>query len=329
MSTLYRAYILMTQSKHIILMFASSMVGSATSHSNVSAEIVFTATNVASVLICILAVFAVYRLALHRKIVYRLALYQVLASLVFAFVEVFQIAFIDYDAENRTFGENAYDRACNAIGFLILYSQWVKLLFTAWVTFHLFCFAVFHKNLRSLEVLYVVTSLLVPLLVAIVPLLTDAYGINTSISVCYIFKNHTSGIDVAAIEKFSLWYGPSMAILLAASFAMVVIVSSLVYHRLRSRPKYGPVSEHDRFWKAFKQLLPLAAFPILFLVFIIPVLASSIDVANNPVNPNIGLALTARVCISLWSAASGLTLLIHISVVRYSVSRRKTYTAIH
>lgn len=300
------------------------------SRSAASNEIVFAATNIASVLICLLAVYVVYRLALYRKIVYRLALYQVLGSLALAFVEVFQIVFINYDAKNRTSGENAYDRACHAIGFLILYSQWVKLLFTCWVTFHLFCFAVLHKNLLKLEALYVVTSLLVPLLVAMVPLLTDAYGINMSIPICYIFKNYSSSghIDVAAVEKFSLWYGPSMAILLVSSLVMVVIMVSLAYHILRSRPKYGPVSEDDRFWKAFKQLLPLAAFPILFLVFITPVLASSIDIASNPKNPNTALALTARVCISLWSATSGLTLLVHMSVVRFSVSRRQNYNAI-
>ena len=53
-----------------------------------------------------------------------------------------------------------YDRACIALGWFSMYSQWMKLLFTVWVTFHLFCFGVLHKNLKKFEVLYVVTSLI-------------------------------------------------------------------------------------------------------------------------------------------------------------------------
>ena len=68
---------------------------------------------------------------------------------------------------------------CVAVGWMILYAEWMKLLFTIWVTFHLFCFGVLHKNLKKLEVLYVVTSLLVPALIAIVPLVTHAYGLNS------------------------------------------------------------------------------------------------------------------------------------------------------
>eukprot|EP00731_Ephydatia_muelleri_P035965 Em0185g5a len=72
--------------------------------------------------------------------------------------------FINYDESS-----DIYRRICTAIGFLEVYTEWKKLLFTTWVTFHLFCFAVFHKNMKKLEALYVVTSLLVPALIAALP----------------------------------------------------------------------------------------------------------------------------------------------------------------
>ena len=127
-------------------------------------EIIVTASNSASVLVCLLAAFLVFYLNLHKTAVYRLALYQVLASLMFATVEVTQIVFI-----NNKKSVDVYDQVCVAIGWMTIYARWVKIVFTAWLTFHLFCFAVLHKNMKKFEVLYVVTSVLVPVPIASVP----------------------------------------------------------------------------------------------------------------------------------------------------------------
>ena len=45
-----------------------------------------------------------------------------------------------------------------------------------WVTFHLFCFAVLHKNSEEVGSVVRCDLVLVPALIAIVPLLTYAYG---------------------------------------------------------------------------------------------------------------------------------------------------------
>ena len=74
-----------------------------------------------------------------------------------------------------------------------------------WVTFHLFCFAVFQKNLKKLEVLYVVTSLLVPAVIAAVPLITNSYGHSPDGAVCYMYAEN----EAAFIERFALWDGPA------------------------------------------------------------------------------------------------------------------------
>ncbi|KAL5484471.1 hypothetical protein EMCRGX_G020980 [Ephydatia muelleri] len=203
---------------------------------------------------------------MHKVVVYRLALYQVLASLAFATVEVSQIVFVNYNNAPAV-----YDRACAAVGWMTIYTRWVKLVLTSWVTFHLFYFAVLHKNLRKFEVLYVVTSLLVPVPIASVPLITNTYGVNR-LGICFYFAvNDTNG--VGTIEKFSLWYVPAMVILFALSTAMVVMVIVLA-RQVCWRSSYEPITEGDKFWTALKQLLPLTAFPILFFVFIIPVFAT-------------------------------------------------------
>ena len=249
---------------------------------------------------------------LYKRLVYRLALYQVLSALVMATVAAMQVVFINYDKSPIIYG-----RICTAIGFLGVYTEWMKLLFTMWVTFHLFCFAVLHKNLQKLEVLYVVTSLLIPALIAIVPLVTHTYGLSSNGDTCYIYANRS----VAFVERLALWDGPAMFMLIFASISMVVMVTQFA-RQVRQRSQYEPIFDGNQFWKALKQLLPLAAFPIVFFVFEIPVFIFHIYTIQFS-TPSEGISIFAYICVSLWSTASGATVIIHISVARICGRKRK------
>ena len=271
-----------------------------------SFDILFTTINSVSVLVCLLAAILVIILKLYQKLVYRLALYQVLSSLIFAIVEVFEIIFINYSQRPYVYG-----RVCTAIGWFSVYTRWIKLLFTMWVAVHLFCFGVFHKNLKKFEVLHVVTSLLVPAVIASVPLITHSYGLYPSDINCFIFEYGQN--DIAFIERLALWEqwdAPAMLILLTASIAMVVMVIYLA-HIMCRRSTYEPITDDDKFWKALKQLLPLASFPILFFVFEIP---NFIYHVYLPGNAPTACMVAALIFMSQWSMASGITLLVHISV---------------
>ncbi|KAL5509172.1 hypothetical protein EMCRGX_G004487 [Ephydatia muelleri] len=275
---------------------------------------VLAVANGVSVLVCLLAAILLCCLKLYKKIVYRLALYQVLSALAMASVVVMQVVFINYDIDKSPI---IYGRICTAIGFLAVYAQWTKLLFTMWVTFHLVCFAVLHKNLKKLEVLYVVTSLLVPALIAIVPLVTHAYGLSPGGNGCYIYAN----TSVAFIERLALWDGPTMLMLIAASTAMVVMVTKLT-SQVRRRSKYESITDGDQFMKALKQLLPLAAFPMLFFIFEIPVFILHVYTFQYS-TPKQGIVISAEICLSLWSMASGATVIFHISVSRICGRKHK------
>ncbi|KAL5510487.1 hypothetical protein EMCRGX_G006041 [Ephydatia muelleri] len=163
------------------------------------------------------------------------------------------------------------------------------------------------QNLKKLEVLYVVTSLLVPALIAIVPLVTHSYGRSPDGNICYIYAN----TSVAFIERLALWDGPAMVTLTAASIAMTVMVIKLASQVCR-RSKYELITEGDQFWTALKQLLPLAIFPMLFFIFEIPVLIFHIHATQNS-KPNEAMLIADAVCFSLWSTASGATVITHIS----------------
>ena len=283
---------------------------------NVSAtELLFTGTNGVSLLACLLATILVFAFKLYRKVVYRLALYQVLSSLFLATVDVFQLVFVNYTKNPEVYGQ-----VCTAVGWLFMYTLWMKLLFTMWVIVHLFCFGVLHKNLKKFEVFYVVTSLLVPGAIACVPLITHSYGLSSSRTVCFIFDAVGNSSEQKAVtERLILWDTSAIIILLAGSIAMVVMLIKLT-RQASWFFKYEPITNNDQFSKAVQQLLPLSAFPILFFVFIIPQLIYDIYSIGHA--PSRALIITSLVFASLWSMTSGLSLIIHIVVVR-CVRKRK------
>ena len=67
------------------------------SATNILNHVAFAVGNGVSVVVCLLAVILILRLKLHKKLVYRLALYQVLSALVTASVGAMQVVVINYD----------------------------------------------------------------------------------------------------------------------------------------------------------------------------------------------------------------------------------------
>ena len=303
------------------LIFFESLANSFAHLSVSHVDIPFTAINGVSVIVCLVAAIFVFWLGLYKKLVYRMSLYQVLASLAFAIVETLQIVFINYGKNPQVYG-----RLCTAVGWFVLYCFWVKLLFTMWVTFHLFCFAVFQKNLIKFEVLYTVTSLLVPSVIAIVPLTTNTYRLSPSHSYCYIY-NSSNNYNIQLYERLALWDLPALVILIAASSAMVVVVIKLTY-RVCWRFRYEPITDRDQFQEALKQLLPLAAFPILFFIFIMPQFAFHITMDKTS-TPNETLHMSALILVALWSLASGVTLIIHLVLSNLCARMQRNREKLH
>ena len=279
-------------------------------------DIASASLNCIAAVVCLLAAILVFVLKLHKRVIYRLALYQVLSSLSFATVEIFQVIFLNYDKNREVYG-----RLCTAIGLLGMYTRWIKLLSTMWVTLHIFCFGVLRKDLKRYEVWYVVTSLLVPCVMAVVPLITNNYQLSPFHSYCYVYNNSDS-YKSELVEKLVLWDVPAIIILLVASTSMVVLVIKIL-RELCHRLKYKPLVNGDQYWKALKELLPLAAFPVLFFIFIIPTvffhIYSSVGIPSDVIT------ILGLLSASLWNLASGITLIIHLLVARcFFVRAKKT-----
>ena len=114
-----------------------------------------------SVLLCLATVAVVCKQRLHKTLVYRLAMYQVLSAMEFSIL--WMIASISiFDLFTPLSNKETYEvfkASIIVLDSLLMGSSFIKLMFTVWISIHLFALAVFHKNLQRLERLYVVSSL--------------------------------------------------------------------------------------------------------------------------------------------------------------------------
>lgn len=289
-----------------------------------SALLIFSAANGASLFVCLLAAVLLCILKLHLKTVYRLALYQVLSASAVAAQSVGQIFLLKHSSPSS---EATVQRLCKTFAFLFLYTEWVKLLFVAWVTLHLFCYSVFHRNLKRFEVIYIATSVIIPAGIASVPFTTDTYGLSQSWCWIQSWKNNCLGgtlLIPGVIEQFALWYGPAMTILSLASVFMFVMTIVLLYRAFMWRSL-----KRNQNWKAVKQLLPLVAYPVLFFAFIVPQFVIRVCATEAMTKEqNYLLSVATIACEVGWSLSAGVTLIIHIAVINVC-SRRNSPVSLY
>ena len=283
-------------------------------------------TGIFSFLCCVVAVSMVIVLRLYIHFIYRLAMYQVLASLFFSMCQGLTLMLYDYN-EVRLY----YHISCKMTAFLLVYSPWVKILFTIWLTFHLFSYVVFFKNLKRLEWLYISSSVLVPLLIACIPLITKSYGFLGAW--CFIrswnddcaTEKYTEGI----VEQFVLFYGPAFLMVGLCVVAIVTMLSVLLY-RHYSHVSYvdqgTPLLDRDQRKEIIKQLLPLLAYPIIYLLILIFPLTYRIYSAISP-DTNFVTHLFLSLSYNSIGFFSSMALVIHLcSVQRYKRWKRSEDT---
>ncbi|KAL5517100.1 hypothetical protein EMCRGX_G002571 [Ephydatia muelleri] len=282
------------------------------------ALVIMSSTGGASVLVCSVAVVLVVVFKLYKQFAYRLALYQVLAAMAFGVACAVEAIFVNYDSNPET-----YSRACQGIASVFFCLEWVKLMFTNCVTFHLFCFAVLHKNFKRLEPVYIISSLALPAAFASVPYMTSSYG--RSGAWCWIqdWKNNCPSeiLEAGNVETFALWYGPAFCLLLVDSIAMVamgVVLGCRARHRgdvSRDSLLLSAMSTNKAHKSALNQLLPLLAYPVIFFVFILGMFSYRLY-NSQPRPPNYLLLKATAVLAPGVGLTAGVVLLAHIAVAK-------------
>ena len=279
--------------------------------------IAVTSTSAVSTLMCIVTITLVLSRKLYKYFVYRLAIYQVVAALLFSMTECLVVLNMNY--RSSLF----YSITCKTTAFLIQYTMWVKLLFTLCLVFHMFCLAVCLKNFVKLEVIYILLSVLFPLLHVWIPFIHNSYGIANAW--CWIRNWNdncpNSKYKEGIIEQFVLWYGPLFVSLTVCLFMVIgtlfVLVCRVCRHHETEAEPLMISQEQNRNKTALKQLLPLLAYPIVFYMLVLLPLVDRIYGAISS-HSSYNLAMAHLVTNGLLGFFSGLALLVHVTFLRKS-----------
>ena len=279
-----------------------------------------------STLLFLVAISLVIAFKLHRLLVYRLALYQVIsAEICFVFmILIYYLIFNTHTMHNALGLEFLLSFALSSILFVL----------TAWIVFHLFALSVFHKNLKRLEPLYVVSSIAVAIVIIILSFslyITEFEGnyYNASHDVydCGLYKFGT------AIFYFGI------ILLVVSSVLVIIMVVTLCCRAFKA--KNGIVLEYQKqHKKVLYEMLPLFVYIIFYLIVMFPMLSLLMIIDGNTYEtiPNstalrhavllIAEYLTIsffvpEIAIALWSIGSSSTLIIHILIVQCYKKHKK------
>ena len=275
---------------------------------------VYGSVAILSILCCGLALVAVITKRLYKKVIYRLAIYQVTVALFESFALVLNFTLIDYNEERVYF-----QVSCKTTAFIDQFLILTNLLFISWLTFHLFAFIVFFKDLKRLEWLYISSSVLIPLLVACIPFITDSYGVAGAW--CYITSlkhedNCTTKPDVVGItEQFTLYYGPAAFLFTINMIAIVVMTVAMACRTWTHKTQVQLLNTDGakQYAKALKQMLPLLAYPIIYVTLFLIAFVNRIYTAKEG-TAAFAFTVAHAVTQPLGEFSVGLSLIVHVAL---------------
>ena len=280
-----------------------------------------------SILVCLVSIAILVWFKLYKFFSHRLALYQVLAAIFVSAVSSLNSLTIFFDKDSEIYGP-----LCQILGFLLQYSFTFKLCFTAWLVFHLFAFTVCYKDLKRLELVYVSTAIVCPLILACIPFINSVYGLAGVW--CWIrnWKNNcaTENLKEGVIEQFVLLYVPLYTTITLETVATIIIVTVLIWRAYRrNQSEYTElINRQGQRKRVLKELLPLLAYPVVFYVMTIPALVDRLAGATSSI-PHYDLLMVHGVVTSTYSFFVGLTLIIHICVLKWPKTDKNKNTSLH
>ena len=238
---------------------------------------------------------AVY-MKLHKKMLYRLVMYQVLVGTVYG---VFWLL-------NLVRNESSWPVQNIVFRSLLLFAAGVKLLLGVSLTVQIYILAVIQRNFPKLELIYVTASLLVSLALAV------AYGA--------VYYKNIYQCDGRIMQHIylNLTVFALSAVLLAAACMCSLTVLLLVARRIfRGRRMLNSSYIERQHMKAACEMLPLFSYLLIFLahILVVFILLFFIDVEWHYEDKRTTRALTALE--SSWGLVASFTFAIHLAVVMW------------
>ena len=242
----------------------------------------------------------VFGLRLHKLLVYRMNLYQVLSSMAFG---VAWIIYVYLSMRNSRPTAYAY--------LIFLSSVVANVIMNTWIAIHLWALAVFYKSLNRLEPLYVATSTIVPLIFAIVTL---------SISSTRNLNSRAAAI-VLLFVAFVIYF-----LMLVTCFAVVVLAITLCYRAYKRNAVH--VSKIDvQHKKALFEMLPLLVYPVGYFLISLPSFICEVTLQYDKITQNcscnyVVICAISTIVVPLCSLMAPLSLFVHVCVVLYIKKKR-------
>ena len=282
---------------------------------------------VAAIIVCLIAIAMAVYFKLFGVFFHRLAIYQVLAAMLYSVVCVLQVVFINYDKK-----PSVYHPICVIEGFMLEYTMWIKLMFTFCLTFHLFFYLTCTRcrerfnNFNRIEKIYILVSMLGPLLFIWIPFVSiNSSGIIYGLAGawCWIqnWRNDTASDNLpqGEYEQYFLLYGPAIICLLLSGVAVVVIIVAIIRQAYNCCGFEDSCSNWEQIErkKMLKVILPLVSYPILSLLFYIPAFINRL-IGSISESPNFTSFMWSAISLPLVGLLAGISLIIHIIILKCS-----------
>ena len=243
----------------------------------------------------------------HTVFSLRLVLYSLTAALVLSGIRVVQIMV----------QEKILIELCVPLAFLEEYVLWVKVLFTSWITFYLFSLTVCNCNpsQKCQEMVYVVTSVLLPLPFACVPFITQSYGLAKAWCWIKATDDNCATLEAGVIEQFALAFVPLLIITVFDIPAIIIITYILCKRAWKYDRQYrDPLLPKQNHRAVLKEVLPLITYPIIFHALTFVPLANRTERAITGQSP-LGLLYVQAMIDPSWGLLASITLSIHLCVL--------------
>lgn len=196
---------------------------------------------------CLLVILSMVWFKIHKKYVYRLMMYFMVANLLQSTAQVLGVIPIDYDYDEEIASvREGWETACAAFGFINEVSMWMSNCMIVWIVFYLqssvqritngYRFRIQyyqHVNIsqsKGWEMCRLLLVFLLPVALNWIPFIWNMYGISGLF--CWIKlapNDNCSDRHLSTILMFALSYGPLLFLLFYSFCSLFVIIAILLW----------------------------------------------------------------------------------------------------
>lgn len=235
-------------------------------------------SSVAAVL-CFMATLLIIFSKQHKRFVYRLVLYLMVAALFKSLLTIFQSVAL-YHSGKDVAVRNGLNGLCTALGFLNQTLVWAEKLIICWIILYLMVLLVLKQSVGAIKWQHEVCGLgivvFIPLLVNWIPFVKNMYGLSGLWCWIKLTNGSCKEYTLGLVYMLVLFYGPILLVIIFSFSSFIAIVIALCRKQKMGSQVYK---------RALKEAVPLVAYPfiynIIYCVFIVSRVYYLVETSNG------------------------------------------------